>query len=277
MEVMHRTGFEYEGEVSSSYNATRLSPRSTGGQLLLNHRLSIAPAVDMFRYVDYWGTLVHAFDLHQPHRSLEVVAESLVETATAPPWPTAAPDWDIVEASPIADRWSEMLAPSQMVPIGTESRSIANDLRAGQTPIDVINATMAWLQNNLIYEKGVTTVATPADTVLSQRRGVCQDFAHATISILRAARIPARYVSGYFYPIEGGVIGATVAGESHAWVEAWIGTWYPIDPTNGETVGERHVRIGHGRDYTDVPPLTGIYHGAPSKALKVEVELTRIA
>jgi transglutaminase-like putative cysteine protease len=107
--------------------------------------------------------------------------------------------------------------------------------------------------------------------------GVCQDFVHLTLALLRSMEIPARYVSGYFYPGSHGTIGETVVGESHAWAEAWLGDWYPFDPTNGGPVGKRHVLVGRGREYGDVTPLKGIYSGAPSATPTVVAELTRRA
>jgi len=111
---------------------------------------------------------------------------------------------------------------------------------------------------------------------------VCQDFAHLTVAVLRAMGIPARYVSGYFYPNASGAIGAMVHGESHAWVEAWTGEWSGHDPTNRLNLSERHVAeryvvVAQGRDYADVSPFRGIYSGPPGSATEVTVELTRCA
>ncbi len=112
--------------------------------------------------------------------------------------------------------------------------------------------------------------------MLSQGSGVCQDFAHVALALLRATGIPARYVSGYLHPSATAEIGETVAGESHAWIEAWTGDWQAFDPTSG-AVGDRHVVVGRARDYADLSPLHGIYHGGPAEDLGVAVELTRLA
>jgi transglutaminase-like putative cysteine protease len=106
---------------------------------------------------------------------------------------------------------------------------------------------------------------------------VCQDFTHVALALLRARGIPARYVSGYLHPSSTAQPGQAVAGQSHAWVEAWVGDWVPFDPTNGGPVGERHVVVGRARDYADLAPLNGIFHGGPAKSLGVRVELTRLA
>ena len=127
------------------------------------------------------------------------------------------------------------------------------------------------------YVPGSTGVRTSAQEAWSLRKGVCQDIAHLTLGMLRAVGIPARYVSGYLFPLAGGAVGDTVAGQSHAWVEWWCGDWVPFDPTNGVPIGVRHVTVAHGRDYADVTPLKGVYHGAPSTDLGVTVEITRLA
>ena len=124
---------------------------------------------------------------------------------------------------------------------------------------------------------GSTGVRTSAQEAWSLRKGVCQDIAHLTLGMLRAVGIPSRYVSGYLFPLAGGEVGDTVAGQSHAWVEWWCGDWVPFDPTNGVPIGARHVTVAHGRDYADVTPLKGVYHGAPSTGLGVTVEITRLA
>ena len=124
---------------------------------------------------------------------------------------------------------------------------------------------------------GTTGVRTDAQEAWDQGQGVCQDIAHVTVALLRAAGLPARYVSGYLHADPSAEPGQTAIGESHAWVEYWAGSWRPLDPTSGAPVRERHVVVARGRDYADVPPLKGIYHGAPSVAMDVTVEVTRLA
>ncbi len=132
------------------------------------------------------------------------------------------------------------------------------------------------MHDSLSYEKGTTSVSTPAIEAWHAGRGVCQDFVHLSIALLRAMGIPARYVSGYLHPRDDAPIGETIAGESHAWAEAWIGEWFAFDPTNTSMVGERHVLVARGREYGDVTPLKGVYSGAPSSTPTVTVELTRL-
>jgi transglutaminase-like putative cysteine protease len=124
---------------------------------------------------------------------------------------------------------------------------------------------------------GATGVRTNAQEAWDQGQGVCQDLAHVTVALLRAAGLPARYVSGYLHADPSAQPGETAVGESHAWVEYWTGSWHACDPTTNAPVRERHVVVARGRDYADIPPLKGICHGAPASALTVTVEVTRLA
>ena len=124
--------------------------------------------------------------------------------------------------------------------------------------------------------RGVTSVHTPATHAWDVRSGVCQDIAHLAIGALRAIGVPARYVSGYLHPKRDAEIGEKVRGESHAWVEWWTGDWFGFDPTNDREVGDHHVIVGRGREYGDVPPLTGVVAGS-TKTLSVTVDVTQTA
>jgi transglutaminase-like putative cysteine protease len=108
-------------------------------------------------------------------------------------------------------------------------------------------------------------------------KGVCQDFAHVTLGLLRAAGLPGRYVSGYLHPDPNAQVGVTVTGESHAWVEFWAGEWVAVDPTSLAEVGNRHVLLARGRDYADVRPLSGVYSGPGVELFRVTVDITRLA
>ena len=279
LRICHRTGFQYARDVISSYNEARLMPLSTPEQLVIDAGLTIDPPVTPYRYWDYWGTLVHAFDIHVPHTELVVTATSVVETYEAPD-PAAAPaghDWDALRAGRPEEEFAELLAPTEYAPLDDDLRRAGETLAEGRTPVETCLAASEWVRDRLRYERGSTTVSTTALDALHQGSGVCQDFAHVSLALLRAAGVPARYVSGYLHPSADAEVGSTVSGQSHAWLEAWLGEWTPFDPTNGRPVGERHVVVGRARDYADVTPLKGIYHGGPSSALAVSVELTRLA
>ena len=274
--IRHRTSYRYAGEVRSSYNEARVTPLTTDRQLVIEASVEVEPAVPIFRYWDYWGTMVAAFDVHHPHTSLTVTGTSVVETS--PPEVRTELGWDDIRSPSVADGFAEFLAPTPYVPLLPEITEPAAQLAAGATdPTRACEAAVEWVHRSLGYRKGATTVSTTAVEALRIGSGVCQDFAHLTLGLVRAMGIPARYASGYTFPSATTEVGHDQAGQSHAWVDVWTGDWHPLDPTHDVPVGERHVLVARGRDYADVPPLKGIYRGAPAEDLEVSVELTRLA
>jgi transglutaminase-like putative cysteine protease len=272
--VRHRTGYQYASPAWASYNEVRMTPATTGGQHLLTSRLEIRPDTRPLRYVDYWGTQVHAFDVHVPHTELAVTAVSVVETAG----PVSAPDvgWDTLGSPAVRDRFAELLAPSRYAVAEDELDAVARTLRAAGSPAETGRAAAHWVHETLDYVRGATSVGTTSAEARDLGRGVCQDFSHLTLALLRSAGLPARYVSGYLHPRSEGALDEPVSAESHAWVEFWAGDWIPVDPSNLTEVAERHVLVARGRDYADVRPLAGVYSGPPAQALGVTVELTRL-
>ncbi len=287
LRVLHTTHYEYAGMVTTSYNEARMTPLSIVGQTTIDARLDIRPAVRAFRYWDYWGTMVHAFDLHLPHDELTVTASAVVETSDWQPV-TDVTTWEALAGDDQIDKWCELLSPSHYVPADPALAAQAATLRSSgpsdaSDPLTRAVEANAFVHDHMTYRKGSTTVATSAPEAFAAGTGVCQDFAHVLLGILRSMGIPGRYVSGYLYTDTGTGSGAEVGlgqartGQSHAWVEAWVGDWLGLDPTHGGFVGPQHVTVARGRDYADVTPLKGIFTGAPVKSLDVEVELTRIA
>ena len=271
MKVTHSTSFQYESEVSASFNEARMTPLNTSDQFVISHELKINPFSTVYNYQDYFGTEVRAFDVQTPHTYLEIVSQSLVETK-APAEGNLSATWADLTDQVLTDELLEYLIHSELVdPI--EARF---DLRSMQTPLDAVHFLNKAMREQITYAPGTTSVYSPASEAWEKGAGVCQDFTHATLSILRSAGIPARYVSGYLYN-GSGEIGEEVVGESHAWVEAWVGHWLPFDPTNGNPVAEDHVLVARGRDYHDVSPLNGIFSGGRSRKTEVTVSLTRIA
>jgi transglutaminase-like putative cysteine protease len=273
--IRHRTGYRYTGPVRASYNEARLTPPSVDGQRTLQAALSITPAVRPLRYVDYWGTTVDAFEIHVPHTELVVLATSLVETAGPRPLPIGA-EWSELADRAAQDRFAELLAESTYVPAEPELAEIGQSLRAESAPVEAGLRAAAWTHETLQYERGATDVHTSSSEARIAGKGVCQDFAHVTLALLRAIGLPARYVSGYLHPTVNAEVGKTTAGQSHAWVEFWAGAWIAVDPTSHTEVGSRHVVVARGRDYADVRPLSGIYSGPAAERLGVTVEVTRL-
>ncbi|MGI8806250.1 MAG: transglutaminase family protein [Acidimicrobiales bacterium] len=271
------TGYEYERPVTSSYNEARITPISNDRQLVMESEVKVSPRAAVYRYWDWWGTLVHSFDLHEPHDSLVITGTSVVETSGPADRPESPVTWADVTGPYVRDRYEELLSASRYVPLDDGVLEAAATLDPTLDPRDTCDAVIALVRDRMTYERGTTTVSTTAADALKIGSGVCQDFTHVALGLLRARGIPARYVSGYLHPSSKAEPGEVLAGQSHAWVEAWVGEWTPFDATNGSPVGERHVVVGRARDYADLAPLNGIFHGGPAKALGVTVELTRLA
>ena len=276
MRVVHETGYAYRAPVTASYNEARLTPRSDSRQNVIVNRVETAPATRSYRYVDYWGTAVTAFDLHAPHLELEVTSSSVVETDK--PEPRAADvGWDDLNSAAVLDRYYEVLTPTEYTPAGKRTDRIARQIAKGHDPHHAVLATVEWVRNELQYVPGTTGVHSSGLDALNEGKGVCQDFAHLSLILLRAMGIPARYVSGYLHPQPDAAIGEAVEGESHAWIQAWTGSWWNYDPTNDTEINEQYISVGSGRSYADVSPLKGIYLGHGSSDLDVVVEMTRLA
>jgi transglutaminase-like putative cysteine protease len=279
LRVRHVTDYRYEVPVTSSYNELRVTPRTGPLQVVLEARLEVTPVGRVQEYVDYFGTVVHVLDLHVPHRSLVIVGSAVVETG----WPLDAsaerpsPEWPDLAGPAVAARFVEYLQPTGYTGPDPRLDRVARDLRRTCTPTEAPGAVGAWARGVLAYAPGTTGVHTSALQAFEAGSGVCQDFAHLAITVLRAMGIPARYVSGYLHPKATAEVGETVTGESHAWIEAWDGTkWVPSDPTNGRRVGRDHVLVATGRDYADVAPVKGVYAGGSTSDLRATVEITRL-
>jgi len=279
LKIQHRSGFDYAGPVSSSYNEARMWPRNETHQAVLEARVEVWPPARTYRYEDYWGTMVTAFDVHAKHEALTVTATSTVETL--PPGDLIGPGegaaWEELAVAENVDRWFELLLATKRTGLNAELTGIAADIRdAHATPHAAALAVCEFVRGEVTYQPGATGVQSDALHAWEQRKGVCQDISHLTVGLLREMGMPARYVSGYLHPKPSAAIGDSVVGQSHAWVEWWVGRWTAFDPTNGVPVGERHVVVGRGREYGDVPPLKGVYAGPASTGQGVEVTITRL-
>lgn len=276
LRVVHTTGYRYATAVTQSYNEARLTPRSDDRQNLMVARLETIPATRSYRYTDYWGTEVNSFDLHAPHTELKVIAASVVETTTQPT-PEEEATWADVRSPQSLDRYGEYLEFAEYVPKNKELAAIARGLRKGLSPAETVLAVSRWVHETLTYQRGTTGVHSSAVDAWQAGEGVCQDYAHLSLAMLRAVGVPARYVSGYLHTKADAAVGETVVGESHAWIEAWTGGWWGYDPTNDIPIAHRHVWVATGRDYGDVSPLKGIYSGGAATAIDVTVDITRLA
>jgi transglutaminase-like putative cysteine protease len=278
LRIKHMTGFHYGGDVTASYNEARMLPTSADGQLVLYSNLEILPISSHHNYVDYWGSRVSSFEVLTPHKELALTATSLVEVRPREHAPHEL-SWDeltaVVEKS---TEYIEQTKQTRRTAPPDDVVTIAKDIVARVTnPCDAALEICTAVGNAMEYMFGVTGVHSTAAEAWAVRKGVCQDITHLALGALRSVGIPARYVSGYLHPKPDAPIGETIAGESHAWVEWFCGEWRGFDPTNTIDIGDRHVTVGRGRDYNDVPPLRGVYAGAYGSELFVKVEITREA
>lgn len=276
LRVVHTTGYAYLSPVTASYNEARLTPRSTTRQNVILNRVETIPATRSYRYIDYWGTAVTAFDLHAPHTDLTVMSSSVVETEGSEP-PEADVGWGDLHSEAVVDRYDDLLRPTKHTPDNKRLASVARKFVKNHQPAEAVVAVSDWVRNELDYLPGTTSVNSSGLDALKAGKGVCQDFVHVSLMLLRSMGIPAYYVSGYLHPKANAVVGDTVDGRSHAWIEAWTGEWWSYDPTNGTDITEQYVSVGVGRDYADVSPLKGIYSGEGATDLDVIVEVTRLA
>jgi transglutaminase-like putative cysteine protease len=276
MRVVHSTGYAYKSPVTASFNEARLTPRSDSRQNVILNRVETVPATRQYRYVDYWGTAVTSFDLHAPHTELEVTASSVVETDSGE-YPAEEATWEDLHSEAVVDRFDEVLGPTVYTPSSRRIARVGERIAKYHDPHDAVIAAANWVHSELEYVPGTTGVHSSGLDAHREGKGVCQDFAHLSLILLRSIGIPARYVSGYLHPKRKAAVGDTVEGQSHAWIQAWTGAWWHYDPTNDKEINEQYISVGVGRDYADVTPLKGIYSGEGSTDLDVVVEITRLA
>ena len=275
MRVVHSTGYAYKSPVTASFNEARLTPRSDSRQNVILNRVETVPATRSYRYVDYWGTAVTSFDLYAPHTELEVTSSSVVETDKEE-MPEETLGWDDLSSEAVIDRFDEMLSPTDYVPASRRIRAVGRRIAKYNDPPNAVLAAAEWAHSELEYVPGTTGVHSSGLDAHREGKGVCQDFAHLTLILLRGMGIPSRYVSGYLHPNSEAVVGEAIDGQSHAWIQAWTGGWWNYDPTNDTEINEQYISVGVGRDYSDVSPLKGIYSGEGSTDLDVVVEITRL-
>jgi transglutaminase-like putative cysteine protease len=279
LRIEHTTRVTYAGPVLASFNEARMTPLTLPTQTTLDARVTAGSGAPVWTYNDYWGTCVSAFDLPEAHDELLIRAVAVVEAEPFGGIPPAAvrPSWAELRQRAPAGRLLEFLLPTPLTTVSGEISDAAVAGVKGLPPDEAAAAISTRVRQHVGYMAGATGVRTSAQEAWDKGQGVCQDMAQLTVALLRAAGLPARYISGYLHPDVAAEPGRTAIGQSHAWVEYWAGSWIPLDPTTGAEVGERHVVVARGRDYADVPPLKGIYNGPPESDMDVTVEVTRLA
>jgi transglutaminase-like putative cysteine protease len=278
--VRHITTFRYQSPVRESVMEVRMLPRSEGHQRCLRFTLDVTPGANITQYCDPSGNTVHHFDIAGSHNELKVVAHSTVQVQQPPvPIRSEAGDWSDLDAMNDGDEYYEMLMPSDFAHSSEALEKFAKELRVERrnSPLDLLTELNETLYRSFSYVPNSTNVDSPIEDALQSRRGVCQDFAHIMIALVRPLRIPCRYVSGYlFHRDDENQKDRSLEGASHAWIEAFIPHlgWTAFDPTNNLIGGIRHIRVAIGRDYADVPPTRGVHKGGAHGELSVAVTVS---
>ena len=276
LKIVHTTGFEYDGKANTSFNEARLTPLTLPGQIVVHSRIEVTPTPWAYTYRDYWGSQVTAFEVLDPHQSLTITANATVQVDRRPAdGPVLS--WDQLRSDEASDPLTEFLTLPERVEPSEDLAALAREIADGsETPTEAAREVCALVNREVKYVSGSTAVDAHASHSWDERSGVCQDMAHIAIGALRSIGVPARYVSGYLHPRREPVVGETVSGESHAWIEWWDDGWRGFDPTNATEPGDRHVIVATGRDYGDVKPLSGIFSGSGTSRMFVDVQVTRL-
>ena len=274
-EIQHITRYMYEGPVRDSANQIILFPIKDEFQDVIKQELHITgnPVVDT--HIDYYGNEVGSFTYSEPHSMLIINSKVTVNTKHRP-YPVndifPSQQWQYLTSLKYVVPYIDFLKQENFEGL-TELEKVVESLRTPEdTPYQVALRFCEYVYKNFNYIKGVTTVETTLDEIWKLKGGVCQDFAHILMEMLRLVQIPARYVSGYICTTKNGMRGE---GATHAWAEAYIPDfgWLGIDPTNNLIANELHIRLAVGRNFTDCSPVKGVYKGASGHTLEVAVSV----
>ena len=276
--IRHLTRYRYSQPISQSIMETRMHPRSDSNQHCLTFSLSVSPRCRVFSYRDHQGNNVQHFDIPGEHTQLVIVAESVIEQQPLPDVPHfLSPDaWDALDDLIEANDYWEMLLPSKFAVETPAVVLLAKQLGVTRRddPLMLVHELNRRLFEYFEYVPSHTRGDSPIDEAIVSGKGVCQDFAHTMIALLRHVRIPARYVSGYLYRGREDHDRST-PDATHAWVDVLLPHlgWVGFDPTNNLIAHHRHIRTAVGRDYADVPPTHGVFRGKTDSELYVAVQV----
>lgn len=280
-EIEYTTVYAYPAEVWDNLNTLRVKPTSNVNQRVEGFELRLSPDAPVSERRDYFGTHVLEFGVHDRHTELRIDATCRVATE-AEPLPDAT-GWEELDTTEYRLVGGEFLLQAGTAPSSGRMEGLTNDVKA-ESPLATALRAAQLIPERFTYKPGVTFVGSTVADLLEAGAGVCQDFAHLALRLLRSHGIAARYVSGYLFAAgdDGDVEGDdSIEVQTHAWLEALVPgttepTWIALDPTNSTVADEKHVKIGHGRFYQDVPPIRGVYKGAVSSELDGRVAMRRL-
>ncbi|MBK8351517.1 MAG: transglutaminase family protein [Saprospirales bacterium] len=273
--IQHITKYKYDRPVRESANQIKIFPFTKVGQEILSHELVITDEPNINKFQDYWNNTVGFFTVSKPHEELVIDSRLIAKTSFQfidEPLSTKN-DWEILKQE-IANNiifldlaQIEKIKTQEKIQIILDHIYVQND-----SPLECTKKCSKYIFDNFKYIKGITTVETTIDQILEFRSGVCQDFAHVLLQLLRTIGIPSRYCSGYICPNKNGMRGE---GATHAWVEAYIPNlgWIGIDPTNNCFANEHHIQLAVGRDFKDCTSVKGTFKGPANQELMVYVSV----
>jgi transglutaminase-like putative cysteine protease len=269
LEVQHETCLDYAAPVTESVTEVRMEPVSDADQSCRSFHLAVGPAADVFRYQDGLGNHVHHFNVLPPHDHVRILAASIVETTPRQRDMFSSRARYPLEETPAKIELLDFLQFRGPVRRSPALTPLLDTLRpkAGQELSHLVSSIAEYIKSHFQYARDVTLATSPIDDLLEHGKGVCQDFTHLMIAVLRAFGVPARYVSGYIHRPDK-------ESQSHAWCEVWFPDlgWFGVDPTNNRVAGDHFVKVAIGRDFTDVPPNKGVYRGQAEEKISVRVE-----
>ena len=285
--IVHKTEYSSIDPVSVGYNEAWLRPRETLVQHCVAHRLQIEPEPSILvERIDYFQNTVSQFAFNQGYETLTVTAIDEIQIQPPAPRADSGPAWEEVVKTVSRPQTEADLQAYEFTfdsPRCRQSSEFAGYTQttflAGRPIVDCLADLMQKIHAEFRFDATATTVSTPVEQVFRQKRGVCQDYAHLFISILRSLHLPARYVSGYLRTIPPlGKPRLVGADASHAWISVYCGPlgWIDIDPTNNQFPATDHITIAWGRDYSDIAPLKGVYIGGSSPHLEVSVDVVNL-
>ena len=272
--IHHITKYHYDKPIAESINEIRIFPYQCNEQELLQHDLIITNQPTVNIYKDYWGNKAGTFNINESHHELVIESKLVVRTI----YDQSTLENSVAGFETLANEIKDSLQLIELIkPDSIESQNqiqaIVNTYFNDQLSVKkVVEDCSAYIFTNYTYTKGITTIETTIDEILNHKQGVCQDFAHLLLQILRTIGIPCRYVSGYVCPNKNGMRGE---GATHAWVEAWIpdAGWMGIDPTNNVWVSNHHVKLAVGRNFEDCSVVKGTFKGVAKQELYVFVSV----
>jgi transglutaminase-like putative cysteine protease len=255
-------------------NEIKIFPFVVPEQEVLHQELIITGQPEVLTFTDYWGNKTGCFNLLQPHKEMVIESKLTVRTAIAPEPSIALPSY-VKDLELAIGNDLHLLELVRTSPSSSESLMqsyIASFYSPEKTIDQIVKDCCAFIFTDFTYIKGITTIETTVDEIVAQKAGVCQDFAHVMLELLRMIGIPSRYVSGYICPNKNGMRGE---GATHAWVEAYIPNhgWIGIDPTNNVWATNNHVKLAVGRDFSDCTPAKGTFKGPARQSLSVYVSV----